>query len=57
MVNNDKILNHIKSDIEILINEYNKDNNYYSENEIIYIRLGLTKALKIIEKYIKLKGE
>lgn len=57
MVNNDKTLNHIKSDIEVLINEYNKDNNYYSENEIIYIRFGLTKALKIIEKYIKLKGE
>lgn len=57
MVNNNKTLNRIKSDIEILINEYNKDNNCYSENEIIYIRLGLTKALKIIEKYIKLKGE
>ena len=57
MVKDDNTLNQIKSDIEVLMNQYNKDNTYYSESEITYIRFGLTKALQIINKYNKLLKE
>lgn len=51
------VLNLIKDDIQILLNNYTKENTCYSEHEITYIRFGIVKTLKVIEKYIKLQGE
>lgn len=46
-------LERIKYDLEVLMNNYTKDNELYTEEQIIWIRFGLTKALKTINKYIK----
>ena len=44
-----------KYDLEVLLNSYSKESELYSESEITWIRFGLTKALKIIDRYIKEK--
>lgn len=46
-------LERVKYDLEVLMNNYTKDNELYTEEQIIWIRFGLTKALKTINKYIK----
>ena len=46
-------LKRIKYDIETLMNSYTKDNELYTKTEISWIRFGLSKALKIVNKYIK----
>lgn len=46
-------LERIQYDIETLMNSYSKDNELYTELEVSWIRLGLSKALKIVNKYIK----
>lgn len=46
-------LERIQYDIETLMNSYSKDSGLYTELEVSWIRLGLSKALKIVNKYIK----
>lgn len=46
-------LERIRYDIETLMDSYTKENNFYKESEISWIRLGLSKALKVVDKYIK----
>lgn len=48
-------LERVKYDLEVLLSSYSKENGYYSESEITWIRFGITKALKTIDKYIKEK--
>lgn len=48
-------LERIRYDIETLMNSYSKDSGFYTELEVTWIRLGLSKALKIIDNYIKNK--
>ncbi len=46
----------IKKDLEILMNDYIKNDTPYTETEITWIRFGLARAIKIIDKYIKEKN-
>lgn len=49
-------LKRIKKDLEAIMNSYMKDDTPYTETEITWIKLGLTMAIKIVNKYIKEKN-
>lgn len=48
-------LERIKRDLETLMSSYVSDGIPYTETEITWIRFGLAKAIKVINKYIKEK--
>lgn len=49
-------LEKIKKDLKTLMNSYIKNDTPYTETEITWIRFGLARAIKIIDKYIKEKN-
>lgn len=49
-------LERIKRDLETLMSSYVSDDTPYTETEITWIRFGLARAIKIINKYIKEKN-
>lgn len=49
-------LERIKKDLETLMNSYVESGTPYTKTEITWIRFGLARAIKIIDKYIKEKN-
>lgn len=48
-------LERIKQDLETLMSSYVSEGTPYTATEITWIRFGLAKAIKVIDKYIKEK--